>query len=85
MKKGKKKEEERTNRKRRKERLFVYTDVVVADDKKKNRRKQQDEIYIYMYNEGIIVASINATTKDAVTRNTDAQSMNMYTYPARRH
>lgn len=59
----------------------MYTDIVVVDNNKmENRRKQQDEICIY--NEGIIVASINAKTKDAVTRNTDAQSMNMYTYRA---
>jgi hypothetical protein len=80
----KKEKEERTNRKRRKERLFVYTDIVGFDDRKgKPQKTTRRDIYIY--NEGIIVASINAKTKDAVTRNTDAQSMNMYTYRARRH
>ena len=35
---------------------------------------------IYMSNERIIVAAINGKQKDRVTRNTDAQSMNTYTY-----
>lgn len=37
-----------------------------------------------MHNERIFAGSINVKTKDGVTRNTDAQSMNIY-YQAQRH
>jgi hypothetical protein len=80
--KKKKKKKEQTENEGKKDFLCITISSVLMIEKE-NRRKQQDEIY--MSNEGIIVASINAKTKDAVTRNTDAQSMNMYTYRARRH